>query len=543
MREKIFVNQVGYITKLNKSAVVVGNAIAFSVIEKKSGKTVLFKKLTLAKYDIASGDDAKIADFSEVQKAGEYYIKAGTKKSEVFEISDKPYAKLKDSLLKTLYYNRCGKDLSSGYIGEYAHKACHTYSVSDIGSRGKFNLAGGWHEGGNYGRYTGSTCIALAHMLYAYKLFPKAYENYDHPDKENEMPNILTESKHGLEWLLKMQDSKGGVYHKLTSDRHCAMIMPQDEKQKYFVFPPSHTATANTCAVFALAASIYRDFDAKFADKLIAASLNAWEWLSSNPKFIPFSNPDNIDSADGIDMDFRDNKLWALCELYSLTGEQEINKQIALEYPPVNTTKFAWDNVGGFAAIAYLFSDKEKDIYIQDAMKTAFIYEADSFTSMSLNSRYGTAMAGNRFFVDSNAKVMTNAMTLIVANIIYHDKAYVDAAINQLNYILGKNPMGISYVTGFGKNHAKNPHHRMSVADNIDKPISGLIVGGPDMLRSDECVKWMIPSETPPAKCYVDSEYSFATNEPKLCCTAAAVFVAGYFDGGYDCNNYTEQSL
>jgi endoglucanase len=45
---------------------------------------------------------------------------------------------------------------------------------------------------------------------------------------------------------------------------------------------------------------------------------------------------------------------------------------------------------------------------------------------------------------------------------------------------LGRNAVGISFVTGFGAQSPQHPHHRPSEADRIAAPIPGLIVGGPN---------------------------------------------------------------
>ena len=99
-----------------------------------------------------------------------------------------------------------------------------------------------------------------------------------------------------------------------------------------------------------------------------------------------------------------------------------------------------------------------------------------------------------------------------------------------MNYILGKNPMCVCYVTGLGKASVKNPHHRQSEADDIEEPVPGLLVCGPSKLVQDDFTQWNIPVEAAPAKCYYDIVNSYTTNEPTIYTNSAAVFVAGYLD-------------
>jgi endoglucanase len=50
---------------------------------------------------------------------------------------------------------------------------------------------------------------------------------------------------------------------------------------------------------------------------------------------------------------------------------------------------------------------------------------------------------------------------------------------------LGKNATGYSFVTGIGYKSPMHPHHRLSFADGIAKPIPGLLVGGPNRQKQD----------------------------------------------------------
>ena len=46
----------------------------------------------------------------------------------------------------------------------------------------------------------------------------------------------------------------------------------------------------------------------------------------------------------------------------------------------------------------------------------------------------------------------------------YMMSKYLNAATAIIDYILGRNPLDLSYLTGYGVNSAKDPHHRPSQA-------------------------------------------------------------------------------
>ena len=254
MNKKIILNQLGYCRSMRKTAVFVGIADEFSVVDALTGKTVFNAPASDPVADQNSADTISILDFSALDRRGSYYIRAGRRRSPVFPITEKPYRELKNALLKSFYYNRCAA-LDRKYAGEYAHGSCHTETVPLFGSHAKrLDVSGGWHDSGGYGKFTVCTCVALGHLLYAYRLFPESFEESTGiPESGNGIPDILNECRVGLEWLLKMQARDGGVYHKVSSVKSVPVIMPEDDLSEQFVFPKSHQAAACFCAVMSLA--------------------------------------------------------------------------------------------------------------------------------------------------------------------------------------------------------------------------------------------------------------------------------------------------
>lgn len=70
------------------------------------------------------------------------------------------------------------------------------------------------------------------------------------------------------------------------------------------------------------------------------------------------------------------------------------------------------------------------------------------------------------------------------------DLTFADWAKDQMEYVLGDNPMGYSYIVGYGNNYASQPHHRSShcsATQSMEDPevqvhtLWGALVGGPDL--------------------------------------------------------------
>ncbi|MCM1022479.1 MAG: glycoside hydrolase family 9 protein [Prevotella sp.] len=534
MSKKIVLNQLGYCRTMRKTAAFIGAADEFSVVDALTGKPVLRSAASEPVSDKASADTVSVLDFSSLDRCGSYYIRAGMRRSPVFPIAEKPYSELKKALLKSFCYNRCAS-LDRRYAGEYAHGQCHSETVPLFGSPAKrLDVSGGWHDSGGYGKFTVCTCVALGHLLYAYKLFPESFaDGADIPESGNGVPDILNECRVGLEWLLKMQARDGGVYHKVSSVRAVPIVMPQEDFTEQFVFPKSHQAAACFCAVTSLASRVFSEFDGEFSLRLHEASINAWIWLMNNPRYAPFENPPTIavNAAGDFYDDVPDDEMfWAVCELYETTGDKTFHDRIMALYGHINASGFVNRENGGFGAAAYLFGGQPKNEFVEQSLKLQLRVRADNLYSLSQKSGYGTAKSEEDYVRGSNMYSMTDSIVLILAYKIFACDEYLQTVCEQLNYILGKNPMDICYVTGFGSKRVMHPHHRPSGADEVDEPVPGLLVCGPNKNAEDDFTQWNIPAETPPAKCYCDILYSFSTNESAIYCNSAAVFVTGYLE-------------
>lgn len=530
--KKIKINQVGYPTGLKKTASVSGRARKrFEVVNADTKKTVHEGMLREAKKDELSGEWLRCADFSELSDSGRYFLRCGIHRSAVFEISDRPYDGCLSVLLKAFWYQRCGIALEEKY-GSFVHDRCHTekslfYSVPEL----SMDVSGGWHDAGDYGRYSVTGATALGHLLYAYKLFGGAFgSGLNLPESGNGIPDILNECRCELDWLMKMQDiSDGGVYHKVTTELFCGFILPEHDIADTLIFDKTANASAHAAAAFALAAGIWRELDGKLSDELEKRAELAYAYAIRHGDEPAFKNPGRVNSGSYSDDDIRDDIFWAAAELYSLTGKCEYHNKIRQLYGIADTTGFRWNKIGGMGALAYIFTSKNKDDIVLAALRSAFLQDAEPLCMRSLSGS-GVAAPAEAFIWGSNMAVAESGLKLLAANLLSPRQEYISAALEQLNYLLGKNPMGLSFVTSVGSSPVYSPHHRFSSADGIGDPIPGLVVGGPDSLRTDEYIRWNIPEGTPPAKCYIDDEASYSTNEVEICYNSIVVLLTAYFN-------------
>jgi len=113
---------------------------------------------------------------------------------------------------------------------------------------------------------------------------------------------------------------------------------------------------------------------------------------------------------------------------------------------------------------------------------------------------------------------------LLISNALSPDRASVEAALDNLHYLLGRNTFSISWVTQVGEHPFRHPHHRPSGAGHNPEPWPGLLSGGPNADRQDPVLR-VLPAVLPPAKVYSDDQGAYASNEVCINWQAMLVFL------------------
>jgi endoglucanase len=146
---------------------------------------------------------------------------------------------------------------------------------------------------------------------------------------------------------------------------------------------------------------------------------------------------------------------------------------------------------------------------------------ADQIVERSGRNGYRISLAATDYVWGSNSITANYGIQLLVANAFHPDARYVNAAMDNLHYLLGRNTFSLSWVTSVGEHAFQHPHHRPSGA--LGKAWPGLLSGGPNRDREDAVLKAL--PELPPAKVYVDNQGSYASNEIAINWNAALVFL------------------
>ena len=544
----IQVDQTGYLPAETKLAMVTHVDLTGSFIVRRvsDGSMVFTGSLSPAAVDPNSGLSIQRADFSPVTNIGNYVLDvAGLGQSYPFSIDPNVYARAFYMAARFYYGQRCGiaVNLAPTFPG-YRHEACHQgdgiYDPS-AGVIGTKKTTRGWHDAGDYGKYVVNSGISTGELLWTYDWFSEKIGgvNLQIPESGNGVPDLLNEARWNLEWMLAMQDSDGGVWPKVTTARFDPFEMPElDSAGPRFIIgkgsPPYKTtaATADFAAVMALAARLYHPFDPVFSETCVRAAVRAWSWIQLNPQAVFASNPSGISTGGYGDGSPADECLWAAAELFRTTGESNYNDYFTSHLGPspfISPTANAqsWANVRNLALWAYYFSTpsgKRTNSGVAKAIREDTLAAANAVTSRQDSDGYRVSLAADHYNWGSNGGVGNFGIMLLMANAMKPDPHYVQAVLDDIHYLLGRNGNKISFVTQLGTTYPLHPHHRPSGSDANILPWPGMLVGGPNRYPSGDRVTPSWPSRKP-ALCYLDVQGAYGCNEVAINWNAPLVFI------------------
>lgn len=551
-RNSIRLNQIGFYKTGPKIAVAINSqASTFLLIDSASRDTVFRGNLSNERQSMYSKLSTRIADFTPYQKTGSYLLYIdGLGMSDPFRIDTNIHRSVAASSLKGFYYQRVSVGLEERFAGRWARGPGHPDTIIFIhpsaASEGRpagSNLSspGGWYDAGDYNKYIVNSGITMGTLLSAYEDFPSYFDtlNTNIPESNNDIPDILDEVIVNLRWMITMQDpSDGGVYHKCTNASFDGMVMPGVTTLPRYVVQKSTAASLDFAAVTAQASRVLRKFDKLLpglSDSCISAARNAWDWALKNPdmqynqSLINERFEPQINTGAYGDRNFEDEWYWAATELLITTGETKYSARI-IGKPITEFTLPSWSNVESLAFYSLIRHEKNISASLEPhikGFKKLLIATADLYLEKSSANAFNTVMGLSKqdFNWGSNANAANQGILLLNAYHLTGNNLYFNAALSNLDYILGRNATGYCFVTGLGSKPVMHPHHRPSAADGVADPVPGLLSGGPNrgMQDAKDGCSYL---ETDPEVAFIDKECSYASNEIAINWNAPLVYLS-----------------
>ncbi len=527
-------NSLGFLAGGQKKATITAECSDFALKRATNGETVYSGKVAGPLHQNDVNQDVWIADFSTVKEKGKFYLDVpGVGRSYDFEIGEKVYDFAFYTAMRGFYLWRCGTAVEGVHNGiTYKHPACHMNDGYEdyIGEKGaKRDGVGGWHDAGDYGKYTVNAGATVGVLFFAWDHFQDRLKDIDLdlPETAPGYPDFLKELKWETDWLLKMPypDGSGKVVHKLTRLNFSGFIMPEKDDEKRYYTEWSSAATADFVAMMAMAARYFEPYDAQYAKTCLDAALKSYAFLKDNPEDKRFNQ--GPFRTGGYQTSDSDDRLWAAAEMWETTGEEQYLKDFETRAVAPSRRRFGrggssrkidenwdWGNVRNMGMFTYLLSKKEgRDAELLETIKKDLISTADGIIAKSKADVYGRPFGS--YYWGCNGTVARMTLVLQIANKVSPNQDYINAAMDAVAHLFGRNYYGRSYVTGLGHNPAMNPHDRRSGADDIKDPWPGYVIGG-----GHNAINWN------------DDQKDYRTNEIAVNWQAALVYALAGFTNG-----------
>lgn len=558
---RVRVNQVAYLPAGPKNATLVTDATAPLPwqLENADGRTVAHGWTVPRGTDVSSGQNVHSIDFGAFRGRGtDFTLVADGETSRPFDIGASAYGQLSLDSLKYYYTQRSGIAIRDDLRPGYGRPAGHLNTAPNQGDANvpcrpglcdyTLDVTGGWYDAGDHGKYVVNGGISTWELLSTYERSLLARTGRPGrlgdgslalPESGNKVPDILDEARWELEFLLKMQVPDGrplaGMAHGKVHDAQWTglPLLPGDDPQQRELHAPTTQATLNLAATAAQAARLYRPYDRAFATRALTAARKAWQAALAHPETYPDPN-DGIGGGAYPDDNASDEFYWAAAELYLTTGEREFADFVLKS--PVHTADvfgplgFDW---GRTAAAGRLdLATVPNKLPGRDQVRRSVIKGADTYLATAASQPYGMPYApdGNLYDWGSNAQVLNNAHVVATAYDLTGAAKYRDGALESMDYVLGRNALNISYVTGYGEVSSHRQHSRWYAREldpNLPDPPRGTLAGGANSSIQDPYAQSRLKGCTGQF-CYIDDIQSWSTNETAVNWNAALAWMASF---------------
>lgn len=595
-RASVYVNQLGYLPDAPKLAMVQHDSLAplaWRVLD-DAQRTVAHGMTTVNDFDPSSGLHLHTIDFSSLRKQGENYVlEVDGRYSHHFEIGSHLYSRLRYDALSYFYQTRSGIAIEERFVGNplLARPAGHANVAPNTGdanvtcydqtdSKGnkwpscdyRLSPTHGWYDAGDQGKYVVNGGIAVWTLLNQYehaKRFSSvasyAGGKLANPESASGADGLLAEARWELDFLMGMQVPQGqtldlpvgdqsrqlthltltsvdasGMVHQALHDAAWTGLptRPEADPQPRYVYYPTTAATLNMAATAAQCARVFKGVDDAYAARCLAVATSAWQAARRNPAV--YANPDLFVGGGAYDdNDVSDEFYWAAAELYTTTGDQQYldylkSSPLYLKaYKKTAEGDLYWGDLTAAGTITLALEPSGLPAADRQTARANLIAAADAYVVEIAKQGFRVPMAQTGFPWGSNSSVANRAMVMALAYDFTGKRNYLDGALDSMSYLVGRNPMDKSYVTGYGTRPVERPHHRFwahALDPQLPNPPDGVLSGGPNSINMADPVSAALTGKCAPETCYVDDNGAYAVNEVAINWNAPLAWLSAFID-------------
>ncbi len=126
--------------------------------------------------------------------------------------------------------------------------------------------------------------------------------------------------------------------------------------------------------------------------------------------------------------------------------------------------------------------------------------------------------------------MLNNTVIIATAYDISGDAKYRDGVLQGIDYILGRNALNRSFVTGYGRVYSHNQHSRWyahQLNSKLPNPPPGTLAGGPNSGLQDNVSRAKLKG-CAPQFCYIDDIMAWSTNELAINWNSSLAWVSSF---------------
>ena len=426
-----------------------------------------------------------------------------------------------------------GVDLYDGWTGGYT-----------------LDVTGGWYDAGDQGKYVVNGGIAVAQLLGLYERALRTGTadalgdgSLRVPERGNGVPDVLDEARWELDWMLRMRVPAGEryaglVHHKVSDERWVPLpMLPADDPQPRYLHRPSTAATLNLAAVAAQGARLFAPHDEAFAALLRTAARDAYDAAQEHPVLLA---PDTNVLANAGQRPLRRRRPRRRLPVGGHRAVPDDGRRAVRRRP-------AGEPVHARVPARRVRLEPRRRVVAPRSWRRSRARCRSGTPSAPPSSRPPTRSATSRppavrppvRAVDRPVRLglqrappqqprgAGGARTRSRAT-----PTYRDAVLAGVDYLFGRNALGVSYVTGYGTRDVRNQHSRWyahQLDPTLPHPPRGTVSGGPNSDCPDPVSAALAGS--PAQCCFVDDIGAYGVNEMTINWNSALAWVAAYLAG------------
>jgi hypothetical protein len=434
-------------------------------------------------------------DFTALQTEGRYTFETnGAEKAELLIVKN-PYRAILDEPLHWMRAARCG---STDCVD---HKPCHfgdtscavlrrngnqNFNWQPDAKAHKYNVVGGWHDAGDYLKFTLTIGYATYFLLHAYEVNPAVFEK---KQSKTDLVDVLDEARWGLEFLMRTMPDDDNFVVQVGDygDHNIGLRLPENDSldgKRPCLMALSPTQMGYAAASLALGSQVFESIGKKAdASRYATMAEKIYHRAVQCDTVFPAWY-----TAEGTNAFYNDNTVWdnlelAAAEMYRLTKKEEYLKQAdEFESKARNAGWRAWETVNMPAHLRLLDANK--------VVKNDLVLDLDEFMANSKKNGniWGVPLkyvwGGLYAYIGIGAGAMEYQLET-------GESKYESLSINMLDYLLGVNNWGICFVaTPEVKSCIRHPFSQVYTLQSNLFPLGAISEGPGDKRSHDDSRRW-----------------------------------------------------